>query len=149
MKIVDPKKLFLAQTDTTVGFLSQDSKRLANIKKRDFKKPFLISVDSFETLKKFVRVPKKYKKFVRRSQKTTFVYPKGLALRVVKDKSHLKFLKKFRWLYSTSANFSGKKFNLDFAFKVADIVVKDERGFFEGKPSKIVKLGKANKKRLR
>lgn len=147
--ILDPKKVYLAQTDTTVGFLSQDSKKLADIKKRDKNKPFLISTDSFKTLKNFVRVPKRYKKLVRRAKKTTFVYPKNCAIRVVQDENHLKFLSKFGWIYSSSANLTGKKFDEQFAFMVCDVIVEDKRGFFEGEPSKIIKLGKKVKKRLR
>lgn len=149
MNILDAQKVYLIQTDTTVGFLSQNKKRLADIKKRDKKKQFLISVDSFKTLKNFVRVPKKYKKMVRRAKKTTFVYPKNSALRVVQDENHLKFLKKFGWIYSSSANLAGQGFDREFAFEVVDIVIEDERGFFEGEPSKIIKLGKNIKKRLR
>jgi len=51
-----PYKIYLVQTDTTVGFLSQDAKKLALIKKRDPNKPFLISVDSFKRLKEFSKV---------------------------------------------------------------------------------------------
>jgi tRNA A37 threonylcarbamoyladenosine synthetase subunit TsaC/SUA5/YrdC len=142
-------KIYLAQTDTTVGFLSQDSKRLSQIKKRDANKPFLIEVDSLKRLKEFTRVPNGYKNMVRRAKKVTFVFPKGIAVRVVKDEEHLKFLKKFGWMYSTSANLSQKRYDDDFALANADIVVRDRRGFFEGKPSKIIKIGQKSSKRLR
>ncbi|WP_345741178.1 Sua5/YciO/YrdC/YwlC family protein [Nitrosophilus kaiyonis] len=141
--------MYLAQTDTTVGFLSQNAKKLSNIKKRDPNKPFLISVDSFKTLKNFSRVPKKFKKEIRRAKKTTFIYPNAKAIRVIKDKHHLDFLKKFEWMYSTSANESGKKFDKNFAIKVCDIIVEDIRGFFEGKPSRLIKVGKKRKIKIR
>ena len=141
--------VYLTQSDTTVGFLSQNSTRLADSKQRNPNQPFLICVDSFETLKEFVRVPKKFKNRVRRAKKSTFIYPTNKAIRVVKDEKHLKFLKKFRWMYSSSANKTKKSFNYDYAKKKADIIVEDCRGFFEAKPSKMVKLGKSKLKRLR
>jgi len=146
---MNPNNTYLAQTDTTVGFLSRDFKKLNKIKKRDINKKVLIEVDSLTTLKNFVRVPNKFKKKVRRAKKTTFIYPKGDSFRVVKDKNHLKFLKKFRWMYSTSANLSGKKFDKLWVFKVVDIVVEDKRGFFEGKPSTIYKVNNYKIKKIR
>ena len=146
---MNPNNIYLAQTDTTVGFLSRDFKKLNKIKKRDINKKVLIEVDSLTTLKNFVRVPNKFKKKVRRAKKTTFIYPKGDSFRVVKDKNHLKFLKKFKWMYSTSANLSGKKFDKLWAFKVVDIVVEDKRGFFEGKPSTIYKVNNYKIKKIR
>ena len=50
---MNPTKIYLTQTDTTVGFLSQDYKKLNKIKKRPFNKKILIEVDSLNTLKKF------------------------------------------------------------------------------------------------
>ena len=146
---LSPEKIYLVQTDTTVGFLSQNAKKLAYIKKRDPNKPFLISVDSFRLLKDFARVPNRYKNLVRRAKKTTFIYPNKKAIRVVKDEKHLKFLKRFGWMYSTSANESGKRFEKEFAYKMADVIVEDERGFFEGDPSRLIKIGKRAKKLLR
>ena len=53
--------IFLVQSDTTVGFLSQDSDKLCKIKKRDNNKPFLVAVDSYKSLKNLTRVPKKFR----------------------------------------------------------------------------------------
>jgi len=78
----------------------------------------------------------------RRNKKTTFVYPNQKAIRVITQKRHLLFLKKFGWMYSTSANLSGKKFDINFALKNADVIVRDKKGFFEDKVSRIIKLGK-------
>jgi tRNA A37 threonylcarbamoyladenosine synthetase subunit TsaC/SUA5/YrdC len=144
-----PNKIYLAQTDTTVGFLSQDAKRLAAIKGRPANKPFLMEVASFEELKKRARVPKKFRRFVRQAKKSTFVYPNGQALRVVKEELHLRFLKKFGWMYSTSANPSGGRYDPKFAKEAADVVVVDKRGLFEGAPSRILRLGKSTKRRVR
>lgn len=139
----------MVQTDTTVGFLCADDERLAQIKKRDPKKPFLISVSSFEKLKKITRVPKAHKNLVRKSQKRTFVYPNKKAVRVVNSSVHKKFLDNFDYIYSTSANESGKPFSLLYAKDKADIIVEDKRGFFEGEASEILLLLKSKKRRIR
>ncbi len=146
---MNPAKVYLAQSDTTAGFLSQNRDRLLHVKRRDSKKPFIISVSSFKNLKEFVRVPKNHRKFIRRVKKTTIVYPNSLAIRVVQDKEHLRFLQKFSWLYTTSSNISGESFDKRRALELADIIVYDKRGFFEDTPSKIYKCGKISKRRLR
>ncbi|QIR76218.1 Sua5 YciO YrdC YwlC family protein [Sulfurospirillum diekertiae] len=146
---MNPNLVYLAQTETTVGFLSQNAEALARTKNRPKGKPFLISVDSLNTLRSFTRVPKHHKNRVRRTQKTTFVYPCGLAIRVVKDEEHLQFLKKFKWSYSTSSNPSGKGFDEAFAIEKADVIVFTCKGFFEDKPSTIYKLGKRKLRKLR
>jgi len=146
---MNPNKIYLTQTDTTVGFLSRDFKKLNKIKKRPLNQKILIEVDSLNILKNFVRVPNKFKGKVRRAKKTTFIYPKGNSFRVVKDKKHLEFLKKFKWMYSTSANLSGTRFDKLWAIKEADIVVEDKRGFFEGKPSTIYKINNYKIKKIR
>ena len=143
------KIVFLTQSDTTVGFLSQNSQKLADLKNRKPNKEFLRVIDSFSTLKSFVRVPKKFKKVIRNSKKTTFIYPNKKAFRVIFDKTHREFIKKFKWFYSTSANESGKRFELNFAIKNCDIIIYDKRGFSEQNPSKIIKLSKNRQKRLR
>jgi len=146
---MNPNKIYLTQTDTTVGFLSRDFKKLNKIKNRPLNQKILIEVDSLNTLKNFVRVPNKFKSKVRRANKTTFIYPKGNSFRVVKNKKHLEFLKKFKWMYSTSANLSGTRFDKLWAIKEADIVVEDKRGFFEGKPSTIYKINNYKIKKIR
>jgi len=142
-------EVYLAQTDTTVGFLSLSKDRLNRIKNRPKNKNFLITTTRFSNLKNIARVPKKHKKFVRRSKKTTFVYPNKKAVRVVQDSYHERFLKNFNFLYSTSANKSGEGFSMDFALKNADVVVVDKRGFSEKKSSSLIKLSKKLKRKLR
>ncbi len=144
---MNPNLVYLTQTDTTVGFLSRDYKKLNKIKKRDISKKVLMEVDSLKTLKKFTRVPKKYRKFVRNAKKTTFIYPNKKSFRVIKDERHLKFLKKFSYLYSTSANLTSKSFDKEWAFKKADVIVGNV--FYEGRASTIIKLGKNRCKKLR
>ncbi len=146
---MNPTVVYLTQTDTTVGFLSQNSKKLNRIKNRKEKKGFIISVDSLKTLKTFLRVPQIHKKMIRRAKKTTVVYPNDLAIRVVKDREHLKFLKKIKWTYSTSSNLSGCGFDENFAKDNSDIIIHNRFGFDEKNPSKIIKCGKISKRRLR
>jgi tRNA A37 threonylcarbamoyladenosine synthetase subunit TsaC/SUA5/YrdC len=146
---MNPAVVYLVQTDTTAGFLSQNDKKLKEIKNRTPKKEFIVCVDSLRTLKSFARVPKNHKKMVRRGEKCTFVYPNNKAIRVVKQKEHLKFLKKIRWAYSTSSNPTGGKFDEDFAKEKADVIVATKFGFDEKNPSKIIKCGKISKRRLR
>jgi len=146
---MNPNKIYLVQTDTTVGFLSQNREKLNKIKNRPADQPVLREVDRLETLKSFVRVPGKYKKRVRRAEKTTFIYPNGESFRVVKDEKHLEFLKKFKWMYSTSANKTGEKFDEQWAKITADIIVEDKRGFFEGEASKIYKINNKRIKKIR
>ncbi len=146
---MNPQLLFLVQTETTVGFLSQDSEKLATSKQRNKKQPFIKCIDSLKTLQEFTRVPKKFKNRVRRSNRTTFIYPNGEALRVVKDEEHLEFLKKLRWAYSSSANLTKKTFDEKYAKQKADIIVEDSRGFFESKPSKMIKINRQKARKLR
>ncbi len=146
---MNAQKLFLAQSDTTAGFLSQSSKKLADAKKRDPNQPFLICVDSYKKLKKLTRVPKTHKKLIRRVDKTSFLYLNKKAIRVAKEPHHVKFLKKFDFLYSTSANINKEKFDLNYAKSSAEIIVEDCRAFYETDASQIFKLGKKKIHKLR
>jgi len=141
--------IYLAQTDTTVGFLSDSKEELAKAKRRDPTQPFIICVSDFRKLKKLTRIPQKHKKLVRRSKKTTFVYPDNLAIRVVKTGEHHNFLKKFEYLFSTSANRHKEEFSLPFALKSADVIISPIGGFRVDSASTIVKLSKNRKKVLR
>jgi len=146
---MNPTVVYLTQTDTTVGFLSQNSDKLNQIKNRTGKKGFIISADSFKTLKSILRIPKVRKKMIRRAKKTTIVYPNNQAIRVVKNREHLLFLKKIKWAYSTSSNPSGYSFDESFAKESADVIIYTKFGFDEKNPSKIIKCGKMSKRRLR
>ncbi|EAK5748028.1 Sua5 YciO YrdC YwlC family protein [Campylobacter lari] len=139
--------IYLAQTDTTAGFLSKDLKALNNLKKRSLKQDCLITTAKFSELKKLTRVPSHFKNTIRKSKKTTFLYPNSKAIRVVKGCAHEEFLKEFDWLYSTSANIHGKKFDLQWAMQNADKMI-DEK-FFESGASKIFKLRGVKKVKLR
>lgn len=141
-------KVFLAQTDTTVGFLSQDAERLGEIKTRDTAKPFLKVFSDFQTLKEHTRIPNAHKNWVRRAKKTTFIV-KNQAFRYVNDPYHAKLIGEYGWLYSTSANPSGGSYESDFCARHADRIIEDYRGLCELSPSKIFKLGHHRFKKLR
>jgi len=142
-------QVFLIQTDTTVGLLSKDKKRLLNIKNRDKNKLFLKNVSTFKELKNISRVPCKYKKIVRRKQKTTFIYPNNQAIRVVKSIHFENFLKRFGWQYSTSANKSGEKFDFNYIKDKVDIILYTPNGFKEKKSSSLFVISNSKIRRIR
>jgi tRNA A37 threonylcarbamoyladenosine synthetase subunit TsaC/SUA5/YrdC len=123
--------IYLIQTDTTVGLASKNYQLLNKIKNRKEETKTLMTLPSFKDLKNKTRAPKKFKKQIRRSTKTTFIYPND-AYRIVTDDSPYKeLLKKEGGLYSTSANET------------------DKNSFSENTASKIYKLGRRKIKRIR
>jgi len=145
MEIFKRDTLFLSSTDTTIGFLSRSKDRLNLAKKREGKE-YITALDSFKELK--YKVPKAHRKLVRRAKRVTFILPNGYSFRVIKDKEHLLLLERFRWLYTTSANESGKDYDFDFATSKANIIISPLRQ--KAPPSKILKLSKKGKvKRIR
>lgn len=140
--------IYLVQTDTTVGFASLRPEFLAFAKGRNPNQKILQVVDSFATLKNLVRVPKTHCHFVRNSTKTTFIYHNKNAFRVLnKSSNHFDFVKKFGHIYSTSANKTGEKFDLEFAINSCDIIVGND--FCELLPSKIYRLYRQKKINIR
>lgn len=147
---MDSSLVYLVQTDTTVGFSSLSDEKLSFIKQRPTSKKILHTVDSFKTLNQNTRVPKKFRKIVRNSKKTTFIYVNQKSFRVVNQESKFyDFIHKFSILYSTSANKTTHKFEREFAISGADILVEDKRNFFETKASRLIKLSKKRLKILR
>lgn len=139
-------KVFLTSTDTTIGFISQNSDRLNEIKQRSNEKKFIKALDSLDTLKAFTRVQSAHKKMLRRAKKITFII-KDTSYRVVDDAHHLLLLSRLKWAYTTSANQSDKTYDEDFAKENADIIIYPLK---EGKStSAIYKLGKNNIKKIR
>ena len=138
--------VFLTNTDTAIGFVSQNSDRLDEIKKRVDDKRYIRAVNSLDTLKGFTRVPNRFKNRVRRSKKSTFII-KEESFRMVDDDKHLLLLNRMGWAYTTSANLSGAKYDEEFAKGGANVVVyplsKDKS------PSKIYKLGRYKIKKIR
>ncbi|MBX7491386.1 hypothetical protein [Helicobacter turcicus] len=153
--------IFLAQSDTTAGFLCENFNVLNHIKGRNVKQNVLLTLESLEKLKKLVRVPNAHKNRVRRSQKKTFVYKgrnvkgiESLAIRLVpkgiREKvEHSNLLAFFPFLYSSSANAHKAEFDLDFALEKADIVVLDWRFLSAQKPSKMYKIVNARIRKIR
>jgi len=143
------KSIILTQTDTTVGFVSQDAKKLRHIKARQSQKPFIKVFTTFQALHHAnIRIPNRYKKFVRRSKKSTFIV-KNQAFRVSSYPLHSELLRKLDWSYSTSANESGKNFQREFCEQKADIIIENKQKLFEGRASKLYKINHQTIKRLR
>lgn len=139
--------LILVQTDTTVGFLSQDEKRLQEIKSRDSTKPFIKVYQNFKSFTLYNRVDNRHKKLIRHSKKTSFIV-KNRAFRIVQTDLHSSFLQQ-EWNYSTSANESGKNFDRVFCEEKADIIIEDKNSLHEGKSSTLYKLNAKKIRRLR
>lgn len=142
-------QIILTQTDTTVGFSSQNEEKLKEIKTRASTKPFIKLYQNFKALTDSgVRVPNKQKNRVRRSKKTTFIV-KNQSFRVAQGNLHSTVLRALKWNYSTSANESGKSFCRNFCEEKADIIIEDKNSLFEGQASKLYKINEKKLKRLR
>ena len=142
-----PSKVYLTQTDTTIGFISQDADRLTAIKQRPPHKHYIKVVDSLTTLKAQTRIPTRYKNRVRRARKSTFILPNGASYRVIHDSRHLALISKLTWAYSTSANLSGHPYDEQWARSVADVVI--ELLTNKGTPSKIYKINNRSIQKIR
>ena len=141
--------LFLAQSDTTAGFLSKSKNRILSAKQNSQSKPILAESNSLDLIKKHSRIPQKINKAIRRSKKTTFIFQNNKSFRLVCDNLHSIFLGNFGLLYSSSANLYRHRFDLNFAINSADILIMDKRGIFETTPSKIFKIRKDRIKKIR
>ena len=140
------EQVSLIQSDTTVGFVSQNHEALAQIKERDTSKPFVKVYPSFKALNQ--RIPITHKRCVRRSLKKTFVL-NNQAFRVIKDSTHQKFLSNFKFMYSTSANEKSKPYKRSFCEAKADIIIEDIHSLHVENSSQIIRLHKTKKERLR
>ena len=139
----------LTQTDTTVGFLSEDSLKLQEIKSRDSSKPFIKVYSSLKAFKEDSnRVPSSQKSRIRRSKKTTFII-KNRAFRIASSSLNSSFLRANEWNYSTSANESDKNFNREFCESKADIIIEDKNSLYEGKASSLYRINSKRMERLR
>lgn len=142
--------VYLVQADTTVGFSSQNDEKLSLIKQRPLTQKILQTVDSFTTLKRNTRIPKKFKNRVRRSTFSTFIYPNKNSFRVVdKNSEYSSFLFKFKQCFSTSANLTGKHFDEKFAQMNADVIVEQSEGFHELNSSSMYKISKFKIQKIR
>lgn len=146
---VKDSDVFLAQCDTTAGFLSHCFMRLNHIKLRPTYQKVLLEVDSLKTLKNLTRIPQAHKNRIRKAKNMTFIYPNGQAIRLVNDKWHLSFLKYHQMMYSTSANLTQNAFDEKWAKTQADVIVVDSRGFKENTPSRIYTINQHRIQRKR
>jgi len=143
------KPTILTQTDTTVGFLSQNANKLFEIKSRDNSKPFIKVYCDFKTLLLHKhRIPQNQKTLVRRSKKTTFII-KNRAFRVSNNNLNSTLLDKLDWCYSTSANESGKKFDRKFCEEKVDMIIEDKNLLTEQSSSTLIKINNLKKRKLR
>jgi len=140
--------VLLVQTDTTVGFASQNAAALAQRKNRPSGKPFLKTFGSLGEYKTTGRVPARFRRELRRTKKTTYVV-KNQAFRIVAEGPYHSLLKPYGWLFSTSANAAGERFEPAYAAANADVIIEDARGLFEDVPSRIYRLSKHIKRRIR
>jgi len=141
-------KVYLTQTDTTIGFVSQDADRLTQIKQRPPHKHYIKAVDSLSTLTSLCRVPARYKNYVRRARKSTFILPNGASYRVIRDPKHLQLVSALGgWAYTTSANLSDHPYDEQWARSVADVVIEPLKR--NGVPSKIYKINNKTIKQIR
>lgn len=152
--------IILTQTDTTVGFLSQDAARLYEIKSRKKSKPFIKVYSDFKTLlapKGFGslclgtcsnRVPQSQKNRVRRSKKTTFIV-KNRAFRVAKTLLDSNILRNSTWYFSTSANESEKNFDREFCESKADIIIENKNALYESSSSTLIKINAVKGRKIR
>ncbi|MEA2091645.1 MAG: hypothetical protein U9O83_04665 [Campylobacterota bacterium] len=142
-------KVILAQTDTTVGFLSQDEKSLQEIKQREASKPFIKVYKNFRTLiDSGQRIPQRFKNTIRRSNKTTFIV-KNRAFRIANSSLDSQILRNTLWHYSTSANEKSKTFDREFCEKKADIIIENKEKLRELSSSSLYKINHIKKRRIR
>jgi tRNA A37 threonylcarbamoyladenosine synthetase subunit TsaC/SUA5/YrdC len=139
--------VFLTQTDTTIGFVSQNANRLTHLKQRPPHKYYIKAVNSLHTLKKFTRIPSSHKNRVRRSNKTTFILPNGYSYRIINDPHHLLLLNRLTWAYTTSANLSNIPYDAIFAKEAADVIITPLKNTQEA--SGILKINKKSIKKVR
>lgn len=141
--------IVLTQTDTTVGFISQNREKLYEVKSRANDKPFIQVYSSlYCLLKNNHRIPQNKKQLIRRAKKTTFIV-KNKAFRIAKSSLNSQFLRNLEWNYSTSANESGRNFNLEFCEDKADIIIQDKNGLHENSSSSLFKINNSKRVRIR
>jgi tRNA A37 threonylcarbamoyladenosine synthetase subunit TsaC/SUA5/YrdC len=141
--------VILTQTDTTVGFLSQNAKRLYEIKSRKTTKPFIKVYKNFRSFcNDGNRIPLSQRVLVRRSKKTTFIV-KNLAFRVAPLKLNSQLLRNSLWYFSTSANQSNKNFDREFCEAKADIIIEDRYALHENSSSSLIKINQIKRRKIR
>jgi len=145
--VTDPA-VYLTATDTTVGFVSQNAARLDAIKRRSPEKQYITALPSLAALKTRTRIPPYHANRIRRSRRTTFIFPDGRSWRIIHDPRHRALIRRLDWAYTTSANRSGEAFDEPWAREAADVVIEPLTSR-NAAPSTILVLGKAHVRRLR
>ena len=138
--------IYLAQTDSIAGFLCSNQSKINEIKNRDLSTKNIMAISSFariKQIKNFPRIPQKHKNLVRRSKKTSFIVG-DFSFRVIdKQSNHFRFINKFDYMYSSSANLHNESFDFDIAFRLCDVCVFGKNKInSQNKASKIIKLHK-------
>jgi len=142
-------RVILTQTDTTVGFLSQNQQKLKEIKKRSQTKVFIKVYKDFKALNTSkTRIPQKFKNIIRRTKKTTFIV-KNSAFRVSVSPLDSQVLRDLEWHYSTSANESGLDFDMGFCIDKADIIVQNKDGLHQKSSSSLYMINNRKRRKLR
>ena len=139
--------LFLSDTDTTVGFISQDARRIDRAKKRPAAKHYITALSSLKSLTIRTRIPRAHRRRLRRSRRESYILPSGRSYRIIRDARHLLLLKRLEWAYTSSANLSEAPYDEAYARRVADVVVEPLEP--PRTPSRIYRLGRQKMKRLR
>lgn len=137
--------LFLTDTDTTIGFVSKESKAIDRAKSRQKDKKYIEALGSLKHLRK--RVPKQFRRVARRAKKSTFVISQEYSFRIVKDKRHNLLMDRLESAFTSSANKSAQEYNFEYAYEHADIIIFPLG--VDSKPSKIFKIGKQKIKKIR
>lgn len=140
-------EIVLAQTDTTVGFLSKNIESIYRAKNIKIKKKILINIPKLKDIKG--RVSSIHKNRVRRSKRTTFILNNGNSFRIINTGIYGLFLNRHGYFYSSSANMAAKHFNKAFSYQSADIIFRTLTGFSEKKASTIIKLNKSRLIKIR
>ncbi|MBD3794325.1 MAG: Sua5 YciO YrdC YwlC family protein [Epsilonproteobacteria bacterium] len=141
--------LFLTQTDTTIGFVSTDMKRIDEAKQRLDGKYYIKTLSSLSYLKAYSKVPNQHKNRIRRAKKTTFILKNSRSFRVIKDTQHNLLLDRLGSAYSSSANKSGEHFDKIYCEMVCDVVVSFPQNFNIAPASKILRLSHDFIKKIR
>ncbi|WP_321777766.1 Sua5/YciO/YrdC/YwlC family protein [Sulfurimonas sp.] len=141
------EKVVLCQSDTTVGFSSQNAKKLQEIKNRKPSKSFIKIFKDLKKLNKLgPRIPEKFKNSLRRANKSSFIV-KNIAFRIANNSINSQIFRDISWHYSTSANETGKNFNREFCEEKADIIIENKDGLRELSSSSLFKINQIKRKK--
>ncbi|WP_292656419.1 Sua5 YciO YrdC YwlC family protein [Nitratifractor sp.] len=139
--------LFLSDTDTTVGFISKDARRIDRAKQRPPSKHYITALPSLRSLTTLTRIPRSHRRRIRRRRHESYILPSGHSYRIVHNARHLLLLKRLGRAYTSSANLSDAPYEEAYARQAADVIVEPLGP--PRAPSRIYRLGRQKMKRLR